>query len=174
MKKFYALLLLIVFVSTASVFFSGCSSSAPFQDVPLSETTVLPLRVYVSGAVEQSGYYFVDVGSNYYAVLEQAGLVAESFVQNANYIVSQSDLHFYVEYVSNGTHYSSINVNGERVLQRKAVNDISEDTICLLADYIAKNGKIHNNADLQKALGNSYNKCFYKFFISEADYEIAD
>ena len=53
---------------------------------------------------------------------------------------------------------------------RLPVENVPDEAVDLIADYVERCGKVKNKEMLEEILGE-YAQYSYKFFISEADYE---
>lgn len=153
------------------VLLAGCSTLSPFADIVVSAEPEDTVTVYVSGAVEKTGYYTIAVGETYFFAIEQAGLLPFGYIVDGEKIVRQNQLWIYVGYYLDGGYYDSINVNGVLVTQHLPVANVSDEVVLLLKNYVETNGKIRNNADMKLALGEYYEDNFYKFYVDEVDYE---
>lgn len=167
MKKSVLAILLIALLSLC-----GCSMPLKPAQIPSnSNEKTSTCTVYVSGAVANDGYVTVNIGSDYYALLTQAGLLGcSAMVENSSNVIKGDVTQLIVNYIQNNRTYYSVNVNGAAVTYRLGAENISSNVINKLADYIEANGIISNRGELSAALGDDYNDNYYKFFIDEQDY----
>ena len=162
---------LIVLLSIVILCLSACSPRAP-EDVGEPGGEVLH-TLYICGAVETDGYFQIASGNDYFFAINQAVLLPQGVYPDYVYrIVDGQIATVIVPFHVDGVKYDSINVNGMFVLARLPVDGVDEQVINALADYIEQNGKISNRNEMKLALGNFYNDNYYKFYVSEGDYEI--
>lgn len=164
--------LIFIILTLCVTVLCGCSMPLkPAQTPSNSNEKTSTCTVYVSGAVANDGYVTVNIGSDYYALLTQAGLLdCSAMVENSSNVIKGDVTQLIVNYIQNNRTYYSVNVNGAAVTYRLGAENISSNVINKLADYIEANGIISNRGELSVALGDDYNDNYYKFFIDEQDY----
>lgn len=172
MKKYLISLLILILCFVCC----GCSSDVtPFDE---RETQVKPsqkIKVYVCGAVENEGYLEVDEGTDYAAVVALAGILPQTvYPSNPNLIIRQEGVVLALQYYNDIEPCDCININGTYVAQRLSVKGIDADVIDRIADYREAHGDITDKGLLKEILGEDYQDNFYKFFVSERDYEKVD
>ncbi len=163
---------LIIVLLICLVAFCGCSMTLKPVNVSKNpNANKSKYTVYVSGAVATDGYVSVVVGSDIYAVLSKAGLLdCSQTPENSTALVTEQTSNIIVNYRQNNRTYYSVNVNGAAIIYRLNVENVSEEVVNKLADYISQNGPIGNRAKLREALGEDYENNFYKFYIEQKDY----
>lgn len=172
MKKFFAVLLCaICFVWLAAL----CSCEvdlSPFASAEFDAHTSREFDVYVCGAVENEGYIHILEGTDYQSLVEKAGLIAQTVMPATPYaVVDEKVSSLVLNYFDGAKLCYCTNVNGAAVTDRMSVENVSEEVINKLANYIAAHGKITDKTVLQQILGDDYAENFYKFYVSESDYE---
>ena len=149
--------------------FCGCSMPYAEKTIPSNKTTYF--NIYVSGAVENDGYFSFVAGSDYKEVLTKAGELPATYCSNdLSRLLTRDVREIILDYKVNGVTFYSVNVNGILITSRSPVDNVEPRIVDMLADYIESNGKITNRIKLRQALGEYYEDNFYKFFISEQDY----
>ena len=168
---------LTIFVLIVAVLLlASCKVEPPLgdKDLPTSGTDN-QLNIYVCGAVQNEGYVTVNLGADYFSVVNKAGIIEQSKMPSfGDQLVDNKHMVVVVDYLLNGVTYSCVNVNGALVVGRTKIVNVDQAVVDMLADYIENNGKIKNRAMLQKALGDYYQDNFYKFFVGVDDYEKAN
>lgn len=151
----------------------GCDMSlAPFS-IQNNETKVIH-KVYVAGAVENEGYYYVTEGTARRDVIAQAGVLAQTVLPDGIDEFITKDTEIYLDYSENDVTRSPINVNGMFVIYNIPVEGVDANIIEIISNYINQNGKITDRETLKLVLGERYQNNFYKFFVGAEDYAAAD
>ena len=177
MKKWCVALILILALCATAL--GGCDGStlSPWGEKNAPNNVHKPTNysVYVCGAVENEGYYQVSEGGTYFQAIEQAGLLQQSsFSPNFYSIVTGDQLAVAVRYTQNDVVYECVNLNNASLVLGLPVQNVPDEVVGKIANYIANYGKIHNKSQLRTALGDDYEDNFYKFYVAEADYEAVD
>ena len=166
MKKFIGFVLLLILCCAL------CACDYPLKEVELPNKSMPVNTVYISGAVKNDGYFELEAGADYFALASAAGMLAETLMpDNPSLVVDGKITTIVFDFIHNGIATDSINVNGVLVTNRFPIDCVSCEIIDKLADYIEYNGVIANRRELKIALGDDYEDNYYKFFISEQDYE---
>lgn len=161
-----SLFILTVFLC---VMLCGCDQSLAPKKIDSHDAVTY--KVYVSGAIENDGYYTVSAGTTVYEAIEQAGIIAQTFLPSFAGLVIDCDMSIVVEYYENGISRNSINVNDVFIAMRFDIEGLNAEVVDKLATYIEHFGVIANRADLKIALGDDYASNYYKLFIDEKNYE---
>lgn len=171
MRKLTAFLLVVLLLMLV-----GCKIDQPLDDQQLpGNNNDNQLNIYVCGAVQNEGYISVEIGADYFAVVNKAGILPQSKMPDfGDQLVDKNRLVVVVGYIENGISYDCINVNGPLVTRRTSIKNVDDAVVDILADFIENNGEIHNRKMLKLALGDFYQDNFYKFFVHEDSYEKAD
>ncbi len=168
MKKFLlAMCLISLFV------FSSCNAKImPFKAKQFSAKQPRVFSVYVCGAVENEGYVDIFEGTDYQSLILSAGYIPQMVMPKTPYAVVREDVSTVVlNYFDGQKECYCINLNGAVVSDNLPCENVSPQVIEKLHNYVVANGKISDRALLKQILGNDYQDNFYKFFVSESDYE---
>lgn len=167
MKRSVLIILLIALVAL-------CGCSMPLKPVQTPSNTIdktSKYTVYVSGAVVNDGYITVDAGSDYYSLLDKAGLLdCSAMIEYSSSTVNGNITEIIVNYKQGNRTFYSVNVNGTAVVYKLSVENVSASVVNKLANYIEFHGFINNRDELYDALGDDYADNYYKFFIDIQDY----
>lgn len=149
-----------------------CSCSAPYSEREIPSKNPTYYNIYVSGAVENDGYFSFVAGGDFREVLTEAGVITDVtyFSYDLSRLLTRDITEIIFNYSLNGVMHYSVNVNSALIISRSYIENVEPRVVDKLADYIEHNGKITNREDMRQALGEDFNDNFYKFFISEQDY----
>lgn len=174
MKKFFGKHKRIVFVAASAICLTavfvllGVFADRTPEQIPNNSQQFA--TVYIDGAVLQSGYYMLPVGSSYVYAIGKAGLHPNGVLpQNPNEFVKTKTVT--VSFFDGEKTCYSVNVNGVFVTTESGAEGLNDVAVKRLADYIRTHGKIRNRVQMQLALGDLYQSEYYKFFVAEEDYE---
>lgn len=144
----------------------------PFKPQQFAAKRPRVFSVYVCGAVENEGYINIFEGTDYQSLIFEAGYISQTIMPKTPYaVVNESVSVLVLNYFDGQKECYCINVNGAVVLDKLPCENISPQVIEKLHNYIVANGKITDRTQLKQILGNDYQDNFYKFFVSESDYE---
>ncbi len=152
---------------------SACSSSLKDQITNVPTQTKDVFRVYVFGAVLNEGYVEVDSSTTVETMLNTVGLCEQSsYPKNSLEVLTKNTKTYFVEYMLDGVTYSCVNVNGLYVVTRSKIENVDEEVVNKLADYLEEYGTITNKNVMREILGEEdYQNNYYKFYVSVDDYE---
>lgn len=132
------------------------------------------VKIYICGAVQQEGYYSVEVGADYFDAIRLAGILPQSALPLPNTaFVNAGVKRIAVGFYEGGKSYDSVNVNGYAIVNRWSIDGLADSIVNKLADYIDEHGAIVNKQQLKLVLGTDYAANHYKLFVAESDYEEA-
>ena len=164
-------ILAMVFVGLA---LCGCTNISPYAPHVLQNKVPEQVTVYVSGAVQNEGYYTVQAGTSYSALVFGAGILPQSVLpQYYTDTIDGSVEEIIINWFDGTKECSSVNVNSPLIANRLFVEGISDSVVNKIADYIEIYGKIVNKQQLQSVLGDDSNEYLYRFFVAKEDYEKA-
>lgn len=162
---------LLITIILCCVALCGCDVNFPFKPHVADAKPSRHFTVYVFGAVQNEGYVTVAEGADYNALLAEAGALPQTAWPAFPFTLVTEDTSFLaVQYVEGGKTYPCVNANGPLVTLRLPVENVPDEAVDLIADYVERCGKVKNKEMLEEILGE-YAQHSYKFFISEADYE---
>lgn len=146
--------------------------ASPFATQSLTAQKPRVFEVYVCGAVKNEGYVRISEGTSYQNLILSAGYIPQTVFVSTPYAVVGSDVSCVIlRYYNGAMQCDCVNVNGALVTDRCEVENISSAVIDKIADYIGLYGKITDKSLLEQILGEDYADNYYKFFVSESDYE---
>ena len=153
--------------------FCGCSVDfTPFKTHVSDAKPAKVYNVYVFGAVAEEGYGEVAGGADYSMLVEEAGIIAQTYLPDFPYtLVKSTTKQLAVNYFDGENMCYCVNVNGPLITLRMNVENVSPQVVDKLADYIEEHGKITDKTLLKQILGEDYADNYYKFFVSMDDYE---
>ena len=178
MKKNYGFALISIFLLCLT--FCGCDLSklSPWKgkEVQNNDSKPQQCQIYVCGAVENEGYYYVTEGETYFDAISQAGLLAQSSLPSISSRIVNTRVSFVVvPYRENGAVHECINANHPFFSARLPMEGLTDGIVNKIADYLETYGAIHNKNVLSVVLGEQdYANYHYKLYIAEADYEKVD
>lgn len=167
MKRSFA----IIAMFAMALSFTLCCCDASLAPKTFTMKDDVTYNVYVCGAVSNEGYCAVNAGATYNNAITQVGIVEQTVFPSFGELFIDSDTVILVDYFENGKQYSPVNVNGEFVMRKYPIENISYDVIVDIADYIAANGLITDKKILKDILGDRYEGVHYKFFVDKENYE---
>jgi len=170
MKKSVAVLLTAIALCFALF---GCEQELSPDD--LDNNLSKSFEIYVCGAVAEEGFYSLAEGSAYRNAVEEAGILEQTVMPDFGEQFADGGVSVIIaDFAENGKTYNSVNVNSVFVRNKLPIEGVSDDVIALIADYIELNGEIKNKTILLSVLGDKYDSNYYKFYVSETDYEKAN
>ena len=165
----------VIFLLILCLIFGSCCNGFLLDEIELPKQTVRTFTIYLSGAVERDGYYKVQSGTTYYELFQLAGVLDETVLPSfCSNLIDSSTSFVWLDFYDGQQHLNSVNVNGKLIEYRLEIDGISPDVVNKIADYIEQNGKVHNRQQLRNALGSDYEDNYYKFYITQDDYEKVD
>ncbi|MBS1415838.1 MAG: hypothetical protein HPY94_01710 [Clostridia bacterium] len=169
----FVVLILTVGVFIGSVFASGAKNcfSAPdkAEDMKFDCYSQSGSYVYVGGAVQKSGWLFVEYGATYGDLLDRAGklemTVAPSYVSSYSLPIGKRRTVIF-DYTESGAVCPSINVNSS-FFAVAATGKISPDIVEVIENY-KKSAYFTDMTELEALLGEElYLNVFYKLHVGE-------
>lgn len=122
--------------------------------------------VFVCGAVQKSGYYTFELGDTYYDVLNRAGLIEFSYLQNMDNMISSDVSEILCNFYEDGKEVYPINVNSDYFAQLYGEANIQPDIANKIIDYIKVNGKLTNKTQLLEFLTQEeWAKVYYRIYV---------
>ena len=162
----------VIMISIICLLLCACGGGTLGED-ELADRQPQTVSIYVCGAVENEGYYEINLGADYNELLGMAGLLTVSVPPTfSSSFVDGSVTNVIVSYTDGKNAHNVINVNSQLITNRFEVDGLTSDVVNRLADYIEAHGKIGNRKQLGQALGDDYDDNYYKLFVAEIDYEI--
>lgn len=158
--------LAVVFILTDGVVFSNPALFSSFKILSQSQS----VTVYVCGAVQNSGYYTCQVGDTLYSLVQQAGILSQSYLDNQLYTtyVSQQSM-IVVDFVCEGERQHCVNVNTSLTTLFDALFTLEQVEKLLFAQ--SQLGTIKNILELRPYLGEDFDLMYFKLYVDEVDYE---
>ncbi len=145
----------------------------PLSQKTLPNNSVKFFDVYICGAVANEGYYKIAEGTDVFTAIEQAGLVEKSYLPSDGLsFVTEKTKVIAVDFYQT-QRQSCANVNNPYILLQQS-DVFPLEVLKKINDYTQNVGKITNKKQLKEILGDYYQNHFYKFFITEDDYEEID
>ena len=166
-RRFVAICVCLISLCVA---LAGCDGVFPYADKTVPNLQPKYFTVYVCGAVKNEGYITVEAGTGYTEVFFRAGLLPQSALPLYYTDTVEQDGEIAVGYFENGERRYCLDVNGYAVVNRDHSEDIPDEVINLIADYIQLHGKIRNKLQLDELLGSYSQDYLYKFFVARQDY----
>ena len=168
MKKILIAILLICLLCL-----SACAEgNFPFHTRQLETTEPQVFRVYVCGAVAQEGYVEICEGADYFQLVCLAGYIPQTVTPSNPHLVVNGITSLIVRYFDGEKPCYCTNVNGQAVSERQEIENVSAQTVDKIATYLQTHGKITDKTQLQNILTpDEYQNNFYKFYVSETDFE---
>ena len=166
MKKTALVLVCLIFLSALS----GCGIFMPLSQKELKDSHAREFNVYICGAVANEGYYKIVEGTDIFTAIEQAGVVEQSYLSSdgLSFVTEKTEV-IAVGFYQNGKQ-SCINVNNPQILSFQS-EIFPKEVLAKIYNYTQNVGRITDKKQLKDILGELYEEYFYKFFVTEDDYE---
>lgn len=168
------LTVVVILLLAVTMLLYGCDTALAPLSIQDNEKTSVCYKVYVSGAVENDGYYNVLQGATVLDAITQAGILDKTVLPENVYETIKQDTAIYLDYLQNYEIRFSIDLNGGLIAYNVNVEGIDADVIESIRNYVFANGKITNKNVLKLILGEKYADNYYKFYIGAEDYEASD
>jgi len=125
-------------------------------------------RVYICGAVENSGFYTFELGDTYGDLLSNAGLLDNSIIKNPNKILTSETTEIICHFIEDGQEVYPININSKLFSDIYRNANIEDNIARKIINYLNSVDQIYSKQQLLKdgvLTEEEWNKTFYRIYV---------
>lgn len=170
MKKLLAILMLFSMFGLCAC----TQEDFPFANRQMAGVAPKVFCVYVCGAVQTEGYVEVQEGADIRQLVLLAGYIPQTEMPSLPYALVTNTSALVLRYFDGSKFCYCTNLNGAAA-QNCLAENVPLEVQQKIAAHLKQQGKISDRTQLKQILTQQeYDDNFYKYFVSEEDYEKID